>query len=363
LGKTNIATMLADWQSANEVYGVTKNPWDLERTPGGSSGGAAAAVASGMTALEFGSDLNGSLRIPAAFCGVFAHRPSYGIVPMRGFAPPLVPRGPVSQPVEQSTLGPIARTAADLKLALDLVSGADAPDKTAWQLKFPKARHSQLKDFRVLVLDEHPLVPTSKEIAVAIGEVARRLQDERCGVGRKVSAIPDMKDLNRTFSALLMSMMGVDMPEKDYAAAAEHADATHSSQREQSLTITYRDWMLLDRHRLMLGAKWAETFEHWDVVLSPATPVTAFAHDQRPMDDRKLDIDGSKIAYEKMGFWTALGTPNGLPVTSAPIGLSDDGLPIGIQIIGPRLEDNTTIAFADLLERQLGYGFTAPSGL
>lgn len=98
------------------------------------------------------------------------------------------------------------------------------------------------------------------------------------------------------------------------------------------------------------------------MVLCPATPVTAFAHDQRPIDDRKLEIDGSKIAYEKMGFWTVLGTPNGLPVTSAPIGLSDVGLPIGMQIIGLRLEDNTTIDFADLLERQLGYGFRAPSG-
>jgi amidase len=354
--------MLADWQSANEVYGVTRNPWDLERTPGGSSGGGAAAVASGMTALEFGSDLNGSLRIPAAFCGVFAHRPSYGAVPMRGFAPPMVPRGPVSQPIEQSTVGPIARSAADLKLALDLVAGADAPEKTAWRLTFPKPRHSQLRDFRVLVLDEHPLVPTSKEIAAAIEEVAKRLQAEGCKVGRKASEIPDMKDLNRTFSALLMSLMGVDMPETDYEAAAEHAEGSHGGQRDQSLTMSYRDWMLLDRHRLMLGAMWAKTFEHWDVVLCPATPVTAFIHDQRPIDERKIDIDGSKIAYEKMGFWTALGTPNGLPVTSAPIGLSDGGLPIGMQIIGPRLEDYTTIAFADLLERKLGYGFSAPSG-
>jgi amidase len=360
LGKTNISTMLGDWQSANEVYGVTHNPWDLSKTPGGSSGGAAAAVAAGMTALEFGSDLAGSLRIPASFCGVFAHRPSWGIVPMRGFAPPTAPRGPFAQPIDQSTVGPLARSAADLRLALQLVAGPDAPDNTAWRLVLPEARQSRLENFRVMVLDEHPLVPTATEIRTALDGVTQRLTDAGCKVGKQAGGNPDMKDLSRTFSALLMALMGIDMPETEYDAAAAETRGGDGSQRERSLTMSYRDWALLDRHRLMLAAKWAELFAHWDVVLCPAAPVTAFAHDHRPMETRKLDIDGSQIAYEKLAFWSALATPNGLPVTTVPIGISESGLPIGMQIIGPRLEDHTPLAFADLLERQLGYRFKAP---
>lgn len=209
LGKTNISTMLGDWQSANEVYGVTHNPWDLSKTPGGSSGGAAAAVAAGMTALEFGSDLAGSLRIPASFCGVLAHRPSWGIVPMRGFAPPMAPRVPFAQFIDQSTVGPLARSAADLGLALQLVAGPDAPDNAAWRLVLPEARQSRLENFRVMALDEHPLVPTATEIRTAMGVVARRLSDAGCKVGKQSGEAPDMKDLARTFSALLLALMGI----------------------------------------------------------------------------------------------------------------------------------------------------------
>jgi amidase len=361
LGKTNVAGMLADWQTANELFGVTNNPWNLERTSGGSSGGGAAAVACGMTPLEFGSDLAGSLRIPAAFCGVYAHRPSHGIVPMRGFAPPMAPRTPISQPIDQSTLGPIARTAADLKMALDLVPGPDVPDSAAWRLSLPSARHTELKDFRVLVLDERLLVPTSQDIHGAIDKVAKQLWNEGCRVGQSLSEVPDMKDLTWTFSALLMSMMGVDMPGDDYAAAFAHANGKEGTPHEQSMTMSHRDWVLLDRHRLALAARWVETFERWDVVLCPAAPCTAFPHDRRPFGKRKLDVNGSKINYEKTPFWTTLATPTGLPVTTVPIGADNSGLPIGIQIIGPRLEDYTPLSFAELLERRLGYRFKAPT--
>ena len=211
-----------------------------------------------------------------------------------------------------------------------------------------------------MVLDEHPLVPTATEIRTAMEGVARRLTDAGCKVGKQAGEAPDMKDLSRTFSALLMALMGIDMPVTGYDAATAETRGGDGSQRERSLTMSYRDWALLDRHRLLLAAKWAEIFAHWDVVLCPAAPVTAFAHDQRPMETRKLDIDGSQIAYEKLAFWSALATPNGLPVTTVPIGINESGLPIGMQIIGPRLEDHTPLAFADLLERQLGYRFKAP---
>lgn len=360
LGKTNVATMLSDWQTANEVFGVTNNPWGNERTPGGSSGGSAAAVACGMVPLEFGSDLAGSLRIPAAFCGVFAHRPSHGIVPMRGFAPPMAPRIPISQPIDQSTLGPIARTAADLKLALDVIAGPDIPDSAAYRFSLPPARHSKLKDYRVLVLEEHPLVATAKDIRGVIDKLTKRLRSEGCHVGHNTSELPDMMDLTWTFSALLMSLMGADMSEDDYAAAAARADGKKGGMREHSLTMSHRDWVVLDRHRQTLAATWRDAFQRWDVVLCPVTPCTAFPHDGRPFEKRKLNVDGSKINYEKISFWTTLATPNGLPVTTIPIGLDREGLPIGLQVVGPRLEDYTSLEFADLLEHRLGYRYVAP---
>jgi amidase len=361
LGKTNVATMLADWQSANEVYGVTNNPWDLGRTPGGSSGGGAAAVASGMTALDFGSDLAGSLRIPAAFCGVFAHRPSHGIVPMRGFAPPMAPRTAIAQPIDQATVGPMARTAADLTLALDVVAGPDGPDAAGWRLSLPRGRHACLADYRVLIVDEHPLVDTSSDIRRAIGVLTDRLRSEGCRVGRDRSEVPDLQDLTQTFSALLMSSMGVDLPAGDYASASAGAKEIGCSEHERNMTMSHRDWTLLDRHRLELAARWTQTFGRWDVVVCPAAPTTAFRHDNRPFEKRELKIEGATTGYDRTPLWAILAVPNGLPVTTMPIGLDGDGLPIGLQIIGPRMEDYTPLAFARLLEQQLGYGFKRPT--
>ena len=362
LGKTNIATMLADWQTSNPVFGVTNNPWDVTRTPGGSSGGGAAAVAAGFTALEFGSDLAGSLRIPAAFCGVFAHRPSYGIVPMRGFAPPMAPRTPIAQPVDLSTVGPIARTASDLKLALDIIAGPDIPDAGAYRLALPPPRHAKLEDYRVLILDEHPMSSTASDIRKAIADLASGLAKKGCKVGRAAHEIPDMKDQTRTFSALLMAMMGADTPEDDYAAAAKRAEDAGGSAQDQSLTMSHRDWILLDRHRLALWAQWRTTFENWDIVLCPAAPTTAFPHDPRPFEKRRLSVDDSQVGYETIPFWSALAAVGGLPVTAVPAGRDRVGLSIGVQVMGPRLEDYTTLAFAGLLESELGCRFSEPSG-
>lgn len=358
LGKTNVATWLADWQTANPVYGVTNHPWDGTRTPGGSSGGSAVAVASGISALELGSDLAGSLRIPAAFCGVFAHRPSHGIVPMRGFAPPMSPRARYVQAVDQATVGPLARSAADLRLALDVLAGPDVPTSTGFRLSLPAARHRELRDYRVLVLDEHPLVPTAAAIRRALQGLAERLADAGCRVGRETREAPDLKDLGETFMSLLMAFTGIDASEAEYAAAAEAG--RHGNAMQQRMTMSHRDWVHLDRHRLALAAQWSETFERWDAVLCPAAPCLAFTHDVRPFPERTLCVDGTEVGYEKLPCWTTLATPNGLPVTTVPIGADAAGLPIGAQLIGPFMEDHTPIALAGLLERHLDCRFRPP---
>ena len=175
LGKTNVPTMLADWQTLNPIYGVTNNPWRLDRTPGGSSGGSAAALAAGYVSLELGSDLGGSLRVPAHCCGVFAHKPTYGLVPQRGFAPPGTPVLSVGVDVDLAVIGPMARSAADLALALDVIAGPDDAQAIGYRLELPPPRHAELKDFRVLVIDHHPLLPTASVVRSALDALAGRV--------------------------------------------------------------------------------------------------------------------------------------------------------------------------------------------
>ena len=366
-GKTNVAQQLADWQSFNPVYGVTNNPWDVTRAPGGSSGGAAAAVAAGFVALEMGSDLNGSLRIPAHSCGVFAHRPTFGLVPTRGFAPPGVPMLSVNGEVEFGVIGPMARCAADLALALDVLAGPDDAQATAYRLQIPNARHDRLKDFRILVLDEHPLLSTSVEVRTALQRYRENLRGVGCKVAHSSPLLPDLTNIAATFGQLLMAFFGADMPLAAYEGLRAQVAQMKASnpglppKAMTSLVMTHRDWIAADRVRIGIAHQWRQLFREWDVVLCPVLPTTAIAHDHAPMEQRHIDIDGQAIPYQTQAMWSSVAAVGGLPATAMPIGLSPNGLPIGMQIIGPYLEDRTTIQFAELVEREFG-GFVAPPG-
>jgi amidase len=367
LGKTNVSILLQDWQSSNPVYGVTNNPWDVSRTPGGSSGGGAAALAVGLVPLEFGSDLGGSLRIPASFCGIFAHRSSHGLVPLRGFAPPGTPQLSAAPEIDQAALGPMARSASDLMLALDVIAGPDDAEATAYRLLLPPARHQALKDFRVLVLDETPLVPTAKSVRAALGELAKNLETAGCTVSTTSPLFPDMQALGKTFVELLMAFAGADMPENDFRGLADAArtidpktnDLQQAGQR--AMALSHRDWVQLDRQRVALADQWRRLFAEFDVVLCPAAPTVAFPHANGPFDQRTLSIDGQEVPYSLLPMWCALPAPTGQPVTAMPIGHDAAGLPTGMQIIGPYLEDRTSIAFAGLVEQAFG-GFRVPPG-
>jgi len=342
IGKTNVAMQLADWQSDNPVYGRTNNPWDLARTPGGSSGGGAAALAAGYVSLEFGSDLVGSLRVPAHFCGVFAHKPTHGLVPMRGSAPPGTPALSADPAVDLAVVGPMARSAADLALALDVVAGPDDAQAIAYRLALPAARHAALADFRVLLLDAHPLVPTSNSVRSALGRIGEGLERAGCRVGRGSPLLPDLSRLASLWGQLLWAQLGADTP------GAEPG-------------ISHRDWIHADRARAGVAHQWRAFFQPWDLLLCPVAPTPAFAHDHGEMGARRLRIDDLEIAYQDQSPWSSIATLTGLPATVVPIGLSDDGLPVGMQIIGPYLEDRTPIAFAEAMERAFG-GFVAPPG-
>lgn len=363
LGKTNVPLMLGDMQSYNAVYGTTNNPWGLGRTPGGSSGGSAAALAAGYVSLELGSDFGGSLRVPASFCGVFAHKPTPGIVPMRGHAPP--GSAPLSVRVDLAAAGPMARSAGDLALALDVLAGPDDADAVAYKLVLPPPRHADLKSFRVLVIDGHPLVPTAGAVRSALDRIADGLASSGVKVARTAPLLPDLANVGRVFTQLLMAFFGANLPEDVYARQQSVAaglppdDIGLAAVGLRGSVMSYRDWVKIDRFRIGIVDQWRRLFRDWDVVLCPAMPTTAFAHDHREKNLRRLSIDGTEVPYGDQAMWNSIATLAGLPVTTMPIGRSDVGLPIGMQIIGPCLEDRTTIAFAELVEHAFG-GFVAP---
>ncbi len=339
LGKTNVPPFLDDFQANNPVYGRTHNPWDLSRTPGGSSGGSAAALAAGMTPLELGSDIGGSIRVPAAFCGVYGHKPSYNLVPLRGHAPPGLDGGPVPLGV----VGPLARSAADLDLALSVVAGPEADEAMGYGLTLPPPRHGRLADYRVLVLDAHPLAATDAEIAGAINDLAGRLEGLGVSVARRSDRLPDLAAQHAIFDAII--------------------GATTSRGVPGATPINAHEFMNMLDAQVAFRRRWAGLFESFDVVLSPVFGTVAFPHNDEPDNNRRIHvINGQDTPYFAQTAWPGVALLPNLPATAAPIGLTRGGLPIAVQVIGPYLEDRTTIAFAGLLEREFG-GFTPPPRL
>jgi amidase len=365
LGKTNVPLLLSDWQSYNDIYGQTNNPWDVTRTPGGSSGGSAAALAAGFVPLELGSDIGGSLRAPAHFCGVFAHKPTHGLIPSRGTVPPGAPSLPIEP--DLAVVGPMARSADDLALALDVLAGPDGPLATGYRLVLPPPRHQNLKDFRVLVLDTHPVIPTGNAVRTAIDRLAANLAKAGAKVARSSPLLPDLGLVARTYETLLLSFFSADIPMERYqrireiAASLSPDDTNLEAIGTRALVLSHRDWIRADRARNGIAKRWRDLFAEWDVVACPIIPVPAFPHDHSEQRARKIDIDGTPYRYDNLKVWAGVATLTGLPATAVPIGRSEAGLPIGVQIVGPYLEDRTTIAFADLIEREFG-GFVAPPG-
>lgn len=367
LGKTNVSIRLADWQSYNAVYGTTNNPWDLSRSPGGSSGGSAAALAAGYVPLEFGSDIGGSLRAPAHFCGVFSHKPSLDLVPQRGAGPPQTPEIPVRG--DLAVIGPMARSAADLSLELSAVAGPDEwADGIGYKLALPPPRHERLAEFRVLVIDAHPLCPSSAAVVGAVNGLAERLTKLGVQVVRKSEKLPDLALTSRIYRELLSAFFSADLPPeaRERVEAAAKAlrpdDQSLSACGLRGLTISHPEWVRKSRIRAGLRARWQALFQDVDVVLCPPMPTVAFPQDHSPQFFRQLDIDGEKVPYNDQSVWAGLATLNGFPATTMPVDHSAEGLPIGVQIVGGYLDDRTTLAFAGLIEHEFG-GFTPPPHL
>lgn len=358
LGKTNLPIWAGDVQSFNEVYGTTSNPWDLTRSPGGSSGGSAAALAAGLTPIEIGSDIGGSIRNPAAMCGVVGHKPSYGLCSARGQIPGMP--GSYTQ-ADIAVVGPMARTVDDVELGLDLLIGPDDWHATAWTAELPPARTTEAGDLRVAAWLDDPACPVSAEVHALVSGAAAAL--DSAGARVDAAARPDLtfEKSRLVFDQLISAAMAGSWSNSQIEEMAATADPAgglgvqHAAQR-------HRSWLSANERRLQLRARWRSFFEEWDVVLMPVSPVAAIPHDQTmPMSERTIVVDGANRPYGDQMAWMGVVGVVYLPSTVVPVGMTSDGLPVGVQVVGPFLEDRTTIAVARMLEEQLG-GFTSPPG-
>lgn len=324
-GKTNVAFMLGDFaHTANDLYGVTRNPWSVERTPGGSSGGAAAAVAAGLTFLEHGTDLVGSVRIPASFCGVYGLRPSVSTVPLTGMQPPGAVVGP-SDMMYLSAVGPIARSAADLRIALRVVGGPEAPQAKAYSWSLAPPRHSRPADFRVGVVLDHPAAPVTSDVGAALSAAVDAIAAAGAAV---VEGWPS----------------GVD-PVQDAESFGFHVGVFFAHAQPGAHVPAFSDVITHEHRRMAARVVWARYFADIDVFVCPATPTPPLAHAER--DDR-------------LAFWTSHPALAGVPAVVAPVGRTPTGLPVGVQLVGPLHEDDTAITFAELLADVVG-GYEPPT--
>jgi amidase len=341
-GKTNVPRWSGDLQTYNEIFGTTNNPWDPARVPGGSSGGAAAAVAAGLTSFELGTDIGGSVRIPAHCCGVFGLKTTFGIVPQRGYLDRV--GGGVSDP-DINVLGPLARSADDLDLLLAVVAGPLDEDATGWRLDLPAPRVTSLADYRVGVWLDEPSVP----LAADVRAVARRAVDVLADAGARVEEAHPGVAFDEQVTLFMEAVGAAVSPGMDPAlgevVAGSHLNWLHALDRRAGL-----------RHA------WAEWFDGYDLLLCPVIPVEAFPHNQEgEFIDRTIDIDGVDHPYPSLISWTGLVGIMGLPSAVPPVGFTAaTGMPVGLQVVAPWYHDREAITAAGLLADACGDGYRVP---
>ncbi len=361
LGATNVPFQLMDGQSYNDIYGTTNNPWDVARTPGGSSGGTAAALAAGLGFLGLGSDIGGSIRAPAHCCGIFGHKPSLDLVSDRGHSP-----GGMPTPPGFSTLlacgGPMARTAEDLEAAMGVLGGPDGPDTIAYSWRMPAPRHERIRDFRIGYILEDPLMRVSSEVKPALESAVRMLEK----AGAKLQpGWPKGFSFGEFFSTYWFMLMAFTFsmapPEEQEKQRAEFA-ASKDDPRAQGSLADFATWQRRNLQRLAYRAAWQQYFREVDAFLLPALPVPAFPHDHSDQTRRTLATPEGPLPYlQALVTYMSVAILTGCPATVAPAGKTAKGLPVGIQIMGPYLEDATPIRLAGLLAKENG-GFTPPPG-
>jgi amidase len=362
-GKTNVPLYLADWQSFNAIYGTTNNPWDVTRAPGGSSGGSGAALAAGLTALEAGSDIGSSIRNPAHFCGVFGHKPTWGIVPRHGQALP----GQIA-PVDIDVVGPLARSADDLALALSVMAGPDAIDGAGWKLALRPSRAKRLRDFKVAVMLDAPGNDVDRQVKDRLQVLADFLGRQKAKVDDRARPAIDTAEAFRVYVRLLRAATSSRQTdaefERNLAAARGLAaeDESYYARALRASVLPHRDWLAANETRHRMRRVWAEFFTRYDLLLCPVAATAAFPHDQKgERHERTLVVNGKRVPATDHLFWAGYSGAFFLPASAAPCGFTPAGLPVGVQIVGPQYGDLTCLAFARFLEREF-QPFVPPPG-
>lgn len=362
-GKTNVPFFSGDLQSYNDVYGTTNNPWDVTRGPGGSSGGAAAALAAGLTPLEIGSDIGGSIRTPSHLCGVFGHKPSFNLVSKRGHVPG-VPGALFTG--DLSVVGPMGRSARDLEIALSMIMGPDDFDSVGMAPALPEPRARDPRELTIATWFDDPYCPVESENVKIMERSADALEQAGATIHR--DARPDISfgDAFEVYATLLNGGTTRGFPPRvlerlrETARTLDPDDKSHQAMQARGATLSYHEWLVWKEVQAQMRAKWARFFETYDAVLMAVAPVSAFPHDQQSnFHNRTLTVNGQDRPYLDLVSWSGLPIVSYLPGTAVPVGRTAAGLPVGIQVVGPYLEDFTTIAIGSMLERELG-GFVAP---
>ncbi|MBT4492841.1 MAG: amidase [Gammaproteobacteria bacterium] len=362
-GKTNVPIHLADFQSYNDVYGTCNNPHDLSRGPGGSSGGAAAAMAAGLSGLEMGSDIGGSIRNPAHYCGVFGHKPTWGILPIRGHALP-----GVLTPSDISVIGPLARSAEDLALVMDIVGGADEMHVPGWSLDLPVAKSSNFADYRIAVWPNDERAPVDQSVSARVLKVAELAETLGATVDYDARPEIDATESHRIYESLLHSAMSARQPDEVFEhnwkrnQSLAEDDMSDLARVTRASTLFYREWHLANERRTHLRWAWHKFFQDWDILLTPTCVTAAFPHDQNPRTtERVLVVNNEPRPYFEQVFWAGLTGVSYLPSTILPTGPDDQGLPIGVQIVGGEMRDLQTIEFSRMVHEELGGFVPAPN--
>ena len=319
LGKTNVPPFLADWQADNPIHGRTVNPHDAARSTGGSSGAAAAALASGMVPAEYGSDIGGSIRIPAHFSGVWGHKTTWGAVSSEGQTFP----GTDGHDIALGVVGPLARNGEDLALLLDLTLDLPLP-----------ISGKPLAECRFLYLDRHPLVGVDDSVREPIEAAVEAIAAAGGQIVAAGGRLPDLARAHRDYIRMLQiaMAMGAPGPGGQVASAA--------------------DWFGLLDAQARLQREWRGVFADIDFVLAPPAAVAAFEHDERPMNARELPVNGEVAGPDAVLAYAGLATFPGLPATVLPVGAAGH-LPVGMQVIGPRFGDRDCVAIATAIDQAL----------
>jgi amidase len=363
-GKTNLPIYADDVQTYNEVYGTTNNPWDPSRSPGGSSGGAAAALAAGLTPLELGSDIGGSVRNPAHFCGVYGHKPTWGIIPTRGHIPP--PPG-THAPLDLMVAGPMARYPEDLLLALELMAGAEGLASLGWKLDLPGPQHAAIGDYRAAAWLDDPACPIDSEVLEILGNAIDALTRAGVTIVDDARPIPSLAESHELYLQLLYAVYGAAYKGESLESLVQQAMETpeskeYSDRFARGATQRHGVWMRANENRVALRELWQAFFDNFDVLLTPVMPTAAFPHNQKgSINKRTSVVNGQTRPYLDQLTWAGMVSLVHLPATVVPVGITQSGLPVGMQIVGPYMSDRTTLDFAHRMADVVG-GFVAPPG-